>query len=130
MRRPIEMPAVLRRSMVVLFWSGAALTTYFATIAIFDFPKGAVFHLRADHVMHMAAFTYLSIFGLLLWAPAAAVSGLLLLSGGTIEIVQMVISGRSASLSDFGASAMGVAIGAGFVGAVVAALARSGRISR
>lgn len=101
----------LRRLLGMAFLAGAALVVWFGLLSSFPAPSRSFLPFRFDLMEHILAFCWLSLLGLLLWAPAWSVVAGLILSAGLLEIAQAAFPLHQPSIMDWGASSAGVAAG-------------------
>ena len=106
------MSLAVRRTLIALFVLGLALTLWFGLLSALTMPAKPVLYIRNDHLLHVCAFSFLALVGLMLWAPMAALMTALVAGAGLLEVVQRFVPQHQMSLMDWGASSSGVALGA------------------
>jgi len=105
------MPFQIRLALISLFVIGIALVAWFGLFAGFAMPSKPLVWIRNDHLLHVCAFSWLSLIGLLLWGPAAAVIALLVVGAGLLELLQNFFPAHQMSLVDWCVSSGGVMLG-------------------
>jgi VanZ family protein len=88
------------------------MTLYYALFAEIHVQTLAALFDRTDLVLHVAAFSAIALPAFLFWRSTLKVLVGLVALAGTIEILQMMLPGRDASLVDLGASGTGILLGA------------------
>jgi VanZ family protein len=110
-------PAPIRsRSLraILLIWLivAVSITHYYALFAHAHSYLLAALVDRPDFVFHLVAFALMALPAFLLWRPVSTVAVGLVALAGAIELSQMMIPDREASLADLGASGAGIVLGA------------------
>jgi VanZ family protein len=88
-----------------------AVIFYYAVIDDAPLPYHPLVDGWNDIILHIGAFTVLSIVSLMIWRPTMTVFLALLCVGAAIELMQMFVPGREVGLSDMAANAFGLAVG-------------------
>ena len=103
-------PRLIRCVLLFLLCCSLLLTVVYGLII--EVPGGRIpgSPIRHDHQWHVLAFSALAVTGAALWSPAVLLVGILIASGGALELVQG-ICGRDMSLADFAANSAGVIFG-------------------
>jgi hypothetical protein len=117
-------PLPFRRVLLFLFTIGIALVAWFGLITAFPMPTKPLLWIRNDHLLHVCAFSWLSLTGLLLWEPGGIIIALLVVGAGLLELLQNFFPAHQMSLVDWSASSSGVGLGAVLFALVRATLAR------
>ena len=108
---PVRSPA-LRAILLIWLIVAVSITHYYALFAHAHSQMLAAFIDRPDLVFHAAAFALTALPAFLLWRPASAIAMGLVALAGAIELSQLALSDRDASMIDLGASGVGIVLGA------------------
>lgn len=101
----------MRLVRLVLLPAAVLVTVYFAVISQSPLPDNRYIVGYNDVILHACAFAAITVLALIGNGKVILTLALIVSAAGIIELMQVFEPGRTASLEDFAASAMGVLIG-------------------
>ena len=104
--------ATLRALLFVWLIAAISITLYYALFVQAHIQALDALFDRTDLVLHLAAFVSVALPAFLLWGSMWKVVMGLVAFAGAIELTQMVLPDREASVADLGANGAGIMLGA------------------